>query len=473
MPFDQFAQLHQATLDLLGQVGVFVESEAALALFAEHGVRIDISRQRVFPDAGQIDAMLATVPHTFPVYGRDAASTPLTIGGETPYILAGGASVRVLELDGQYAPATWEHLRQFITLLDALPHIHVLLNQVDPVEQKPNYYLQIAAEMLIGTPKPSAVQVQSAADLEAVIAMGACIRGSRAALREQPLFLTGINAEPPLCIPDAAAEVLCLAARAGVPCGLGDYVMMGTTAPLTLAGALVQRNAVQLTGLLLMQLAQPGAPCYYSAPSGAVDLHTLNPIMANPFAARMLRTSTQLGRSYGLPVWTLATTDARQPDPQAACERTAHLQIALASGASLIQGPTSMMDQMMLSSFAQVIIDHDIIGYLLTAQAPVEVTEETLAMGAIREVVTDPLYREMKFGAHPHTVDHLHDATWQPSAFDYRSFVEWQRDGAVSVVERAAACVRQILAHHQPEPLNPAVAARLRAIAEGALVERG
>lgn len=468
MSCDHFEQLHQATLDLLEQVGVCVESEPALRLFTEHGVRVDQARKRVFPDAGQLDAGLQTIPRTFPLFGRNPAAPPLCIGGEAAYILAGGASVRVLELDGQYAPATWEHLRQFIVLLDALPHIHLLLNQVDPVEPLPNYYLRIAAEMLIGTPKPSALQVQSAADLEAMLEMGACIRESRQALRERPLFITGINAEPPLCIPAAAAEVLCAAARAGIPCGLGDYVMMGTTSPLTLAGALVQRNAVQLTGLLLMQLTQPGAPCYYSSPSGAVDLRTLNPLMANPSATRLLRISTLLGRSYGLPVWTLATTDARQPDPQAACERTAHLQIALASGASLIQGPTSMMDQMMLTSFAQVILDHDIIGYLLAAQAELVVNEETLAREAIREVVTEPLYREMKFVAHPHTLDHLHDDTWQPAAFDYRSFTDWQRDGSVSVVERAAACVRQILAHHQPEPLPPAVAARIRAIAEGA-----
>jgi trimethylamine--corrinoid protein Co-methyltransferase len=457
--------IHRATLDLLEHVGVRVDSAAALELFATHAIRVDRERRRVYPEAHQIDTLLATAPRTFEVCGRDTRQPPLRVGGDTPYIIAGGASVRVLELDGRYTSATWEHLRQFNRLLDALPHIHLLLNQVDPVVETPHYHRRLAAEMLTGTGKPCALQAESGEDIEAMIGMGACIRGSRDALSARPLFLTGSNAEPPLCIPAKGVEILLAAAAGGIPCGIGDYCMAGSTAPATTAGAVTQRNAVQLVAVMLIQLARPGAPCYYSAATGCADMRTLDPVTASPHAARMTRLSVQQGRSYGLPVWSLAATDARQPDAQAAFERAAMLQLSLASGASLIQGPTSMMDQMMLSSFTQAIIDHDIIGYLLLLQGESPVNEETLAQEAIRDVVTDPAFADMKFAAHPHTAGQVRHDDWQPLTFACGGFAEWQRQGQPSLVDRARACAERLLATHQPTPLDPGLAARVFALA--------
>jgi trimethylamine---corrinoid protein Co-methyltransferase len=194
-------------------------------------------------------------------------------------------------------------------------------------------------------------------------------------------------------------------------------------------------------------------------------MRTLDPITASPHAVHMTRLSVQQGRSYGLPVWSLSATDARQPDAQAACERTAMLQLVLMSGASLIQGPTSMMDQMMLSSFTQAVIDHDIVSYLLLLRRESPIDDESLAREAIRDVVTDPTFADMKFAAHPHTAAHLGDDPWQPFTFTYGGFTEWQRQGEPSLVDRARACAEHLLAAHQPLPLDPAIVTRIHALA--------
>jgi trimethylamine---corrinoid protein Co-methyltransferase len=220
-----------------------------------------------------------------------------------------------------------------------------------------------------------------------------------------------------------------------------------------------------LAAILLIQMAHPGAPCYYAASTGCACMRTLDPIPASPNAARMIRLAVLQGRSYGLPVWSLSATDARQPDAQAACERTAMLQVSLASGASLIQGPTSMMDQMMLSSFTQAVIDHDIVSYLLQLLKEYPVDEESLAREAIRDVVTQPAFADMKFAAHPHTARHVRDDAWQPYTFTHGGFAEWQRQGEPSLVDRARACAEQLLATHQPLPMDPEIGARIRAMA--------
>ncbi|MGC8880099.1 MAG: trimethylamine methyltransferase family protein [Anaerolineae bacterium] len=135
------------------------------------------------------------------------------------------------------------------------------------------------------------------------------------------------------------------------------------------------------------------------------------------------------------------------------------------AGASLIQGPTSTMEQFMVSSFAQAVIDNEILDYVFAALIPPDDGEEALALNATEDVLTDPWLKDLKFAGHPHTAKHLYEIQWRPRCFDYASPTAWQRAGAPSVVERAAAIARDILEYHSLEELPPAVATELRRIA--------
>ena len=456
--------LHEATGHVLERTGGRIDSRAALELLAGRGVRVDWSTRRVHPTLDHVAQALKRAPAGFALYGR-RAKAPLAIGGENVYVIAGGASVRVLTLEGRHEDGTWEHLRQFTALLDALPNVHILLNQVDPPGTGRSYYRRIARELFLGSGKPFCLQAGGAADVRALVEMAAAIRGSREAVAERPLFMTGANAEPPLAIPECAAEVLIAAGEAAIPSGIGDYLMMGSTGPITLAGALVQRNAVQLSALILSQFSRPGAPFYYVAASGSADLRTLDPRMADPRTVRILRYSAELGRSYGVPVCGLSTTDSRMPDGQAACERMATFLAGVRGGAQLIQGPTSMMDQMMLSSFAQAVIDDDIVGYALAQAEVLDVSSDALALEPIHEVVERSASGDFGFAAHAHTVAHLREQRWQPLVFDTGSFAAWQKAGSPSLVERATSVARRLMAQ-RPEELDKRVAAEIDRIAE-------
>ncbi len=465
MSGDPLPVLHEATLRLLERTGVFVGSEQALALLSASGVRVDRAARRVHPSSSDVQRALTTAPGSFTVYGR-GTDRPLDFDGKRTRFLSGGASLRVLELDGRLATANLEHLHQFNRLLDALPFVHVLINQVDPVElHGPDLYRLLAAEMLIDTPKPICFQAASPRDVEAMLAMGDVIRGSRRAQAARPVFFVGLNAEPPLSISADIAEALLACAAQGIPSSLGNYNMMGITAPRTVAGAAVQLNAVQLTALVLVQARRAGAPVFYTAFSGSGNLKTLDPVCSDPLSVQQQRLTVRLGRSYGLPVYGFAGTDSRAPDAQAACEHAFQFQLAMEAGCSLLQGPTSMMDQMMMSSFAQAVLDHDIVAYLSACRQEPALDEETLALEAIHEVVNDPQMRDLKFAGHPHTVRHLVEGRWEPMAFRYESYPAWQAQGSPGVVELACEAARRILAEHRPEPLPEPQAAAIRAIA--------
>jgi trimethylamine--corrinoid protein Co-methyltransferase len=457
--------LHEATLTLLERTGVKVDSTQALECLSRIGVRVDPETMRVYPDARHIERALALAPRSLTVYGRRPdRDRPVVLGGDHVSIMSGGGSLRVLTLDGQYVTPSWEHLRQFNVLIDCLPNIHMLINQVDPVDQAgPGFYRRLAAEMLAGCTKPVCLQAACASDVRAMIAMGEAIRGSRAALVEQPLFMIGLNAEPPLHISGGVTGALLATCEAGLPVSVGNYAMMGITAPVTVAGALVQLNAVQMIAIILSQAVREGTPICYTSFSGAADLRTLDVNTSTPHALQLLRLGVAMGRHYGLSVYSTALTDSREPDPQAACERAVQLQLCIEAGAHLIQGPTSHMDRMMLSSYVQAVIDNDIVGYVLASCRRPVVSAETLALEAGHDVALEPQYADFKFVSHEHTMRHLRDEVWEPWAFDRDSFSAWDKAGRESVVERAAAKARDILASHRPEPLERGIADALGA----------
>ena len=457
--------LHQASLALLERSGVGIASRSVLALLADHGLRVDFDRGRVFPGAEDVQRALASAPRGVSVYDR-RGERPFCLGDGKAYILAGGGSLRVLTLEGRFEPASWAHLRQFNILLDALPNVDLCINQVDPQDDVgEDFYRRLAVEMLTGMPKPCLLQAGGAADVRAMLEMGSLLRGSRQALIEKPLFVIAANAEPPLTIPAHVAELLLVAFQAGLPAHLGNYNMLGITAPATVAGAVVQLNAMQLTALILAQLVRPGTPFLYSAFSGGGNLRNLDVAAAHPQAIQHQCLAARLGHFYRLPVYGIAACDAHLPDPQAACERATYLSLLMEAGVHLIQGPTSMMDALMLSSYAQAVIDNDIVGYVQAARRPPPLSEETLALDVIHDVVSDPTLRDLKFAAHAHTVRHMRDEVWQPICFDNEGFAAWQRAGAQTLLERATAVARHILDEHRPEPLPPRLARELRRIA--------
>ena len=457
--------LHQASLALLERSGVGIAARPVLELLADHGLRVDFERGRVFPSAQAVQRALSSVPPNLTLYGR-TGEPQCCLGDGKAYILAGGGSLRVLTLEGQLEPASWAHLRRFNVLLDALPNVDLCINQLDPQDDVgEDFYRRLAAEMLTGMPKPCLLQAGSAADVRAMLEMGTLVRGSHQVLIEKPLFVVAANAEPPLHISAQVGELLLAAFQAGLPAHLGNYNMLGITAPVTVAGAVVQLNAVQLTALILAQLVRPGTPFVYSAFSGGGNLRTLDVAAAQPQAIQQQCLAARLGRFYRLPVYAIAACDAHLPDAQAACERASCLSLLMEAGVHLIQGPTSMLDGLRLSSYAQAVIDNDIVGYVRAARHVPQLCEETLALDVIHEVVNDPTLRDLKFAAHPHTVHHMRDETWQPLCFDTEGPTTWQHTGAPPLLERATAVARRILDEHQPQPLPPRLARELWRIA--------
>ncbi|MEW6374522.1 MAG: trimethylamine methyltransferase family protein [Thermodesulfobacteriota bacterium] len=103
------------------------------------------------------------------------------------------------------------------------------------------------------------------------------IRGESAELRKKPLAIFDASPSPPLKWSNLTTQSVIDCARAGIPSEFVSMSLTGATSPVTLSGALVQHSVENLAGLVISQLAQPGAPVIFGGSPASFDMRTGTP----------------------------------------------------------------------------------------------------------------------------------------------------------------------------------------------------
>jgi trimethylamine---corrinoid protein Co-methyltransferase len=120
------------------------------------------------------------------------------------------------------------------------------------------------------------------------------------------------------------------------------------------------------------------------------------------------------------------------------------------------------MESAYCGSLTQLLLCNDIINWVKHFLAPVEITDETLALDVIDAVGPDGLFLK-----HKHTRHHARER-FEGRVFDRLSYQQWAADGAKDTTTRAAERVDEILAGGVAEPLGDDVQRALHAIVEEA-----
>ena len=110
------------------------------------------------------------------------------------------------------------------------------------------------ARLLLEVMERSGIGPLSGMEARAIFRMCAEIVGGEDELRARPIVYGGVCPVSPLKLPRDATEVIIECSRAGLPDTILSMAMSGGSAPVTLAGTLVQHNAEVLSGIVLAQL---------------------------------------------------------------------------------------------------------------------------------------------------------------------------------------------------------------------------
>jgi trimethylamine--corrinoid protein Co-methyltransferase len=221
---------------------------------------------------------------------------------------------------------------------------------------------------------------------------------------------------------------------------------------------LVQENAGILAHVTLAQIFRPGTPVLYGTVSTIANMRLGTVALGAVETGLITAASAQLARHYGLPCRGVgATTEAKAEDVQAGLERAATLLQAVLAGVHFITcGGT--LDSSMLESDPLLLLDDELCGAALRVAQGITVDQDALALDVIRRVVhTGP----GNYLAERHTLRHFRQEHFLPRLAVREPHDAWVEAGSHSALDRARDRVRELLMHHQPRQIDPALEAEL------------
>ena len=253
-------------------------------------------------------------------------------------------------------------------------------------------------------------------------------------------------------------EANLVAAEHGLASGFMPMPLAAGTGPATLAGTLVVQNAEALSGVVLLQLAYPGAPCFFAGAPSVIDLKTGGYTGGSPEDYLLAAASTQLAHFYGLPMamGTMAT-GAKEPDWQAAVDDSLSTFASVMSRADMMNG-AGLLNGSKILSYPHMVMETEIYSIVQKVADGVVVDDETLALDVIKKVGPNGTYL-----AERHTRQHM-KGIWRPTVWDRAPYESWVRDGKKGALEKATEIADDILANYEPAPLAEDVTRELRDI---------
>jgi trimethylamine--corrinoid protein Co-methyltransferase len=456
---DEVLRIHAATLDVLKNVGVRFPSKRALAILEAQGAHIDWEKCIARIPSQLVEDALAKAP---PVYSL-AARHPdqdLQLDGNHVYLGTDGCGVEVLDLDsGELRRSSLRDVAEIARIADCLPEIAfhwVAVSAQDcPKESRSLHELKAIWEN--STKHVQTESIYCETEAAAAIEMAALLMGGREELRKRPILSMMQCTASPLGQDGGSLDAALVAAEAGVPVGFMTMAACLTTAPATLAGALVVGNAEVLGALTLIESAYPGSPFFYAAAQTSSDLRTGSYTGGGPEDFLFGAATNHLADYYNLPLSMGSfATGSKQPDWQAGIDNSLSTLMASAVMSDMLLG-AGLLDGSRIWSYEQMLMDCEIYRLVGKLVAGIPVDEEALALDTIQVVGPGGNFLGQK-----HTLQHMRER-WVPKLFDRRPYEVWLEKGD-GPRDWARSRAQEILATHEPEPLDKRLSQELSRI---------
>ncbi|OUJ19433.1 Trimethylamine:corrinoid methyltransferase, MttB2 [Methanonatronarchaeum thermophilum] len=303
---DELDKIHRTTLKVLRNPGILLESPKAVEIFRDAGCKVENNRVKI-PER-LVNEALSTAPSSFLLAGRDEENDVEMEADGNVHFTTFGAGVRTLDMtdNGEYniRNSTEQDVADQAKLADYLDNIdyysltvsaqdltgkaeqdvHELFtalkntskhfHHVDPVGENVDYYFEIAK---------------------------AYYGGDEDLARERPLFSILLCPTSPLQLGDNAIDVIIKGGKYGIPVNVLSMAMAGASSNINLASTLVTHNAEVLAGIVLSQLANPGAPVFYGSSTTQFDVKQGTAPVGAPELGMISAGVAKLAQYYGLP----------------------------------------------------------------------------------------------------------------------------------------------------------------------------
>ena len=444
---DELEAIHNASLRVLENTGVKVESKKALDILKQAGAKVDYEKNHATIPGDLVKEALSRVPKTI-TYAARNPKYDFVLDKREPHFCAIGGPPFILDGEtGERRYSTSEDIARCSVIADYLDHVHLIWPLGAGMDvPAPMRYIVDMYTGLRNSEKHFEGDATNAREAQYQIEIAAAIVGGREELRKRPIFSHVICIISPLRYDKGMTEASIEYAEAGIPVAIMPMPAMGETSPATLSGTIVVNNAEFLGGLVIQEFASSGAPVVYAPAVGAVDFRAGSGI-SSPEGSLMHLGISQLTHYYDLPSEIPASGSlSKLLDTQAGYGGAISLIAHILNAPDIVLG-MGALDGARLTSPEGMVIENEIIDYALRFVQGLEVNDETLAVDAINEVGPGGIFLGEK-----HTLKHFRER-WMSRLSDIDSFETWQKKGSRSIDEVAREKVKEILATHKVEPI--------------------
>ena len=446
-------------LQLLVKPGIKVEEAEAMALLTGAGATASADGTRVSIPESMVRRALDTVPHQFSLYDR-AGNPVVGYGSGRVHFDPGSSGVAILDPETRDTRRSMAaDLARVIRVADALPAYDAVSTAIVahdvPTEIGDLYRVFI---VLMHSTKPMITGAFSPRGSSVMLDLLALDAGGRAALADKPRAVFDVCPSPPLTWSEFACRNAMDLGRAHVPVELISMPLAGAVAPVTLIGSIVQHAAESMAGVVLHQLASPGAPIVWGGAPSIVDMRSGATPMGAVETSMINAGNAAIGKRLGLPVHGyMGATDAKVVDAQAGYESAMTAVVGGLAGVDMISGP-GMIDFLLAQSPEKLVTDAEMIGMVQRLLRGIATPTETLATAAFEGAGPEGRFLEL-----PETRKLFRSEQFLPSrVFDRGSRRGWQDGGALDAFGRAHERVEEIVASPVNAPA-PELAAALAA----------
>jgi trimethylamine--corrinoid protein Co-methyltransferase len=437
--------------DILCTLGVEIHNPGVLAMLADHGARVEPATSRAFLEEAIIDRAIAAAPSSFKLYDVHGNQTHHFCGDEV-HFTPGSAAINIL--DGETGairrPHTADYVR-YVKVVSGLPHIASQSTAFIPADvpsrMSDSYRLYLS--LLYGE-KPVVTGAFTIDAFEIMKGLQLAVRGSEQALSEKPLAIFSCCPTAPIKWSDVTSQNVIDCARFSIPVEFVSMPLSGFMSPVTLVGSLVQHASETLSGIVISQLARPGAPVLWGGSPAIFDVRYETTPMGAIETMMMDCAYNEIGHFLGLPTQAyISLSDAKRLDAQAGLETGIGATLAALSGINNVSGP-GMLDFESCQSLEKLVVDNEICGMTKRLVRGIAPKDDFPARPIFEE-----LLREGHLLIATHTRRHLREEILFPGpVIDRANQARWLEEGGSTLGDRARREVARLVRAYQPSRLS-------------------
>ncbi len=455
----EVSQIHDASEEILENVGLIVRNEKARKIFADHGCRVDHGLSSVKIPRKVVEEYRKLFVPTFTFRGRDPRYD-MTLPDDAPAIITGSSAPNIIDPEtGEERRATSKDIADIAFLINELCGFDVFsISTLADDAPEGQFSISRFYPALKNCLKPVRSNTPNMQDLHDVLELGKIIAGGEDAYRERPIinhhYCPVIS---PLTMEVESTEALVYLTGENLPVYGTIVPNAGVTSPMTLSGTLALGNAEFLALAVLQQMIRPETPLIYAVLSTVADMRSGGYVPGGIETGILQMAHTQMARFYHVPSGGyIGNTNAHTNDAQSGYETSMNTTAALLAGADMFN-MGGLLGSLMAFDFAKAVIDNEIALMLKRIKRGIEVNEEHIAYDVIESVGPGGTFMDAD-----HTIEHMRSEALFPDVATRDMREIWKEKGSPDAAHRALIRARMILTKENPAVFSHEVDAKIR-----------